>query len=59
MIDFVTKGKLKMFNFSSGSKSEPIQHRTLKRTVMNISTDTVKEPIFIQIGGGKDFIVLI
>ena len=23
---------------------------------INVSTDTVKEPIFVQIGGGKDFL---
>ena len=53
MIDLVTRGKLKFSN------SEAIQQECWNSLWINVSIDTVKEPIFIQIGGGKNFFVLI
>ena len=58
MIDLVTRGRLKFskkFIFCQAITLKPNNIERCNSLWINVSTDTVKEPIFIQIGGGKDF----
>ena len=55
MIDLVTKGKLKFSKksiFRLALTLKPYDIECWNSLWMNVSTDTVKEPIFVQIGGG-------
>ena len=59
MIDLVTRGKLKFskkFIFHLALTLKPYNIERWNSLWINVSTDTVKEPIFIQIGGDKDFL---
>ena len=41
------------------TRSKPYKIERWNSLWINVSTDTVQEPIFVQIGGGKDYFVLI
>ena len=58
MMDLVTSGKLKFsqkFIFRLALTLKPYHIERWNSLWMNVSTDTGKEPTFIQIVGGKDF----